>query len=212
MSRISIRMLINQHVLMFFEKKPQHPGQIGSIDPHTDVKAVLEGNNYNHLTVILKILKTKMIQHLDAYQNAKFLCDQYYLCSPDATFECINKVDKNDKNIELVYVPSHLYHIAFELYKNAMRAIIECHGEAAKTYPNIQTLIVKGKEDLSIRITDFGGGIPHAKLPQVFKYMYSTAQSPAISADVYDTTSTQAPLVNISFIKHLNYSILINII
>ncbi len=43
MSRISIRMLINQHVLMFFEKKPQHPGQIGSIDPHTDVKAVLEG-------------------------------------------------------------------------------------------------------------------------------------------------------------------------
>jgi pyruvate dehydrogenase kinase 2/3/4 len=44
MSRISIRMLINQHVLMFFEKKPQHPGQIGSIDPHTDVKAVLEGN------------------------------------------------------------------------------------------------------------------------------------------------------------------------
>jgi len=177
MSRISIRMLINQHVLMFFEKKPQHPGQIGSIDPHTDVKAVLE----------------------DAYQNAKFLCDQYYLCSPDATFECINKVDKNDKNIELVYVPSHLYHIAFELYKNAMRAIIECHGEAAKTYPNIQTLIVKGKEDLSIRITDFGGGIPHAKLPQVFKYMYSTAPRPAISADVYDTTSTQAPLAGYGY-------------
>jgi pyruvate dehydrogenase kinase 2/3/4 len=84
-----------------------------------------------------------------------------------------------------------------------MRAIIEFHGEASKTYPNVQTLIVKGKEDLSIRITDFGGGIPHAKLPQVFKYMYSTAPRPAISSDVYDTTSTQAPLVNIFFSNYV---------
>ncbi len=39
-----------------------------------------------------------------------------------------------------------------------MRAVIECHGEAAKSYPPVQTLIVKGQEDISIRITDFGGG------------------------------------------------------
>ena len=86
------------------------------------------------------------------------MCDQYYLCSPDLRIETINVVDKNDK-IELVYVPSHLYHIAFELYKNAMRAVIEYQGEGAKSYPNIETLIVKGKEDISIRITDRGGGI-----------------------------------------------------
>jgi hypothetical protein len=34
-----------------------------------------------------------------------------------------------------------------------MRAIIEFHGSAAKTYPKIQTLIVKGHDDLTIRIT-----------------------------------------------------------
>jgi pyruvate dehydrogenase kinase 2/3/4 len=75
-----------------------------------------------------------------------------------------------------------------------MRAVIEHHGEAAKTYPKIQTLIVKGKEDLSIRITDYGGGIPHSKLSQVFKYMYSTAPRPSITSDVY-TASENAPLV-----------------
>lgn len=158
---------------MFSEKKPQTPFQIGAIDPQCDVLAVLE----------------------DAYNNAKFLCDQYYLCSPDIDFTWHNTVEK-DKPIELVYVPSHLYHIAFELYKNAMRAIIEHHGEAAKSYPKIQTLVVKGEENLSIRITDFGGGIPFGKIPLVFRYMYSTAPRPAISSDVYSTTSN-APLVNV---------------
>ena len=105
----------------------------------------------------------------------------------------------SDNKINLVYVPSHLYHIAFELYKNAMRAVIEYHGEAAKTYPKIQTLIVKGKEDLSIRITDYGGGIPHSKLSHVFKYMYSTAPRPSIASDVY-TASQNAPLVLFNFL------------
>ena len=85
--------------------------------------------------------------------------------------------------------------MAFELYKNAMRAVIEHHGEAAKDYPSIKTVVVKGKEDLSIRITDFGGGIPQSKLPQVFKYMYSSAPRPAIDSDVYSTQTT-APLVS----------------
>jgi len=177
MSRISIRMLINQHVMQFFNKKPDHPFAIGSIDPNCDVIAVIE----------------------DAFNNAKFLCDQYYLCSPDLELETKNVFEKDsDNKINLVYVPSHLYHIAFELYKNAMRAIIEYHGEAAKSYPKIQTLIVKGKEDLSIRITDYGGGIPRSKLPQVFKYMYSTAPRPSINSDVYSPTDN-APLAGYGY-------------
>lgn len=47
--------------------------------------------------------------------------------------------------------------MAFELFKNAMRAIIEYHGNDKKKYPEIKALIVKGKEDLTIRISDFGG-------------------------------------------------------
>jgi len=58
--------------MMFFENKSLNANQkiiansfdqkqIGSIDPNCDVIAVVE----------------------DAFNNAKFLCDQYYLCSPD---------------------------------------------------------------------------------------------------------------------------------
>jgi pyruvate dehydrogenase kinase 2/3/4 len=175
MSRISIRMLINQHILMFRNEKPEHPGQIGSIDPNCDVLAVLE----------------------DAYDNAKFLCDQYYLSSPKAEYETKNTVE-DGKKIEVVYVPSHLYHIAFELYKNAMRAVIEHHGQDAKSYPPIKTLLVKGKEDISIRISDNGGGIAFAKLPMLFKYMYSTAPRPAITSDIYSTATT-APLAGYGY-------------
>jgi hypothetical protein len=95
-------------------------------------------------------------------------------------------------------VPSHLYHIAFEIFKNAMRAVIEYHGQTVKSYPKINTLIVKGKEDVTIRVTDHGGGIPQSKLPLVFKYMYSTAPRPSIVANVYTLSST-APLVSLNF-------------
>ncbi len=96
MSRISIRMLINQHLLMFDDKNKldEKSTQIGSIDPNCEVVSVLQ----------------------DAYDNAKFLCDQYYLASPDNDLIAKN-ITQPDQDIKLVYVPGHLYHIAFELYK-----------------------------------------------------------------------------------------------
>lgn len=68
MCRISIRMLINQHATLFGADKPSHPRHIGCVDPNCDVHAVV----------------------LDAYENAKFLCDQYYLTSPGLVVEQVN--------------------------------------------------------------------------------------------------------------------------
>jgi len=79
----------------------------------------------------------------------------------------------------------------------------EYHGIGAKTYPKIKTLVVKGKEDLSIRITDFGGGMSYRQVSQVWKYMYSTAPRPSISSDVYSTQSS-APLVLLNLLLLLN--------
>lgn len=56
--------------------------------------------------------------------------------------------------ISLVYVPSHLYHILFELFKNAMRAVVE-HHENSHKLPPIHVLLVKGKEDLTIKVFNF---------------------------------------------------------
>ncbi|PIK49996.1 putative pyruvate dehydrogenase (acetyl-transferring) kinase isozyme 2, mitochondrial [Apostichopus japonicus] len=151
-SRISIRMLINQHTLLFGSAPKTHPRHIGSIDPNTDVVSVVA----------------------DAYDSAKFLCDQYYLASPDVEIKTINSKDDSN-NIHIVYVPSHLYHILFELFKNSMRAVMEHKGPSATDFPKIKVLITKGQQDLTIRMSDEGGGIPRTQIDQLFNYMYTTA-------------------------------------
>ncbi|XP_051520307.1 pyruvate dehydrogenase (acetyl-transferring) kinase isozyme 2, mitochondrial-like [Myxocyprinus asiaticus] len=155
MSRISTRMLMNQHTLIFDgSTNPAHPKHIGSIDPHCDVVEVVK----------------------DAYESAKMLCDQYYLTSPEVEIKQVNFKGPSEP-INIVYVPSHLYHMLFELFKNAMRATVETH-ETSLRLPPIKVRVSLGSEDLTIKMSDRGGGVPLRKIERLFSYMYSTAPSP----------------------------------
>ncbi|XP_074080350.1 pyruvate dehydrogenase kinase, isozyme 2 isoform X2 [Macrotis lagotis] len=155
LSRISIRMLINQHTLIFDgSTNPAHPKHIGSIDPNCDVSEVVK----------------------DAYDMAKLLCDKYYMASPSLEIQEIN-ASSSKQPIHMVYVPSHLYHMLFELFKNAMRATVESH-ESSLTLPPIKVMVALGEEDLSIKMSDRGGGVPLRKIERLFSYMYSTAPTP----------------------------------
>ncbi|KAF7239779.1 [Pyruvate dehydrogenase (acetyl-transferring)] kinase isozyme 2, mitochondrial [Varanus komodoensis] len=157
LSRISIRMLINQHTLIFNgSTNPAHPKHIGSIDPHCNVSDVVR----------------------DAYDMAKLLCDKYYLASPDLEIQEVN-ANHDDQSIHMVYVPSHLYHMLFELFKNAMRATVESH-ESSPRLPPIKVMVALGQEDLSIRMSDRGGGVPLRKIERLFSYLYSTAPKPEL--------------------------------
>uniref|UniRef100_A0A8C9XXT4 Protein-serine/threonine kinase n=1 Tax=Sander lucioperca TaxID=283035 RepID=A0A8C9XXT4_SANLU len=157
MSRISIRMLINQHTLIFDGTlNPVHPNTIGSIDPHCQVGDVVQ----------------------DAFNSAKMLCEQYYLRSPDLILQEIFKEKKNYP-ISIEYVPSHLYHMLFELFKNAMRATIETHDDS-NNLPPIKVMVSLGDEDMSIKVSDKGGGVPFRRIENLFSYMYSTAPAPHI--------------------------------
>uniref|UniRef100_A0A8V1A268 Protein-serine/threonine kinase n=1 Tax=Gallus gallus TaxID=9031 RepID=A0A8V1A268_CHICK len=133
LSRISIRMLINQHTLLFDgSTNPAHPKHIGSIDPHCSVANVVRASNAQ-------------------------------------------------QPISIVYVPSHLYHMLFELFKNAMRATVESH-ENSPQLPTIRVLVALGQEDLSIKMSDRGMGVPLRKIERLFSYMYSTAPTPQLGA------------------------------
>ncbi|KAF6772154.1 hypothetical protein AHF37_08448 [Paragonimus kellicotti] len=110
MMRISLRMLINQHPgsifvihsmfcnhsfissLMFGSELNKHRRFVGSVDPDCNVLEILE----------------------DAYEDAKYLCEHYYSTAPEMAVETCGA---SDGKIEFVYVPSHLYHILFELLK-----------------------------------------------------------------------------------------------
>ncbi|XP_078714405.1 pyruvate dehydrogenase (acetyl-transferring) kinase isozyme 2, mitochondrial-like isoform X2 [Lampetra fluviatilis] len=70
MSRISIRMIINQHTLLFNGGlNPAHPKHIGSIDPNCNAVEVVK----------------------DAFENAKMLCYQYYLGCPELEVSQFNR-------------------------------------------------------------------------------------------------------------------------
>lgn len=60
-------------------------------------------------------------------------------------------IDSKGESIKIVYVPSHLYHILFELFKNSMRSMVEVHH--TDTLPPLLVTIVKGKEDVCIKVS-----------------------------------------------------------
>lgn len=58
---------------------------------------------------------------------------------------------ENTEFITIVYVPSHLYHMLFELFKNSMRAVMEYHGSVDQ-YPPITVTVSRGKEDICLKV------------------------------------------------------------
>ncbi|XP_034616379.1 pyruvate dehydrogenase kinase, isozyme 4 isoform X2 [Trachemys scripta elegans] len=140
MNRISIRMLINQHTLLFDDSTNSgHQQHIGSIDPCCDVVGVVN----------------------DAFESSRRLCDQYYLASPELSLLQLNGRAPGQP-IHIVYVPSHLFHILFELFKNAMRATVE-HQENNSSLSPVKVTVVLGNEDLTIK-AGFGYGLPISRL------------------------------------------------
>lgn len=74
-----------------------------------------------------------------------------------------------------------------------MRAVVEtCQANDIidDHFPPIKVLICKGQEDVLIRISDRGGGIPRSQTNMLFNYMFSTAPRPNMQSG-----STSAPLV-----------------
>jgi len=88
-----------------------------------------------------------------------------------------NRQGKNNKN-NFTYVPHHLHYMVGELLKNSCRATVKRHIESGATdekIPPIKIVIVKGAEDVTIKIADRGGGIPRSQMVEIFQFAHSTA-------------------------------------
>src|SRR5690606_31344828 len=86
-------------------------------------------------------------------------------------------------NLRFKYIPSHLHHMLFELFKNSFRASIENHRTSGKL-PAVHVVIAGGMEDVSIKISDAGGGIPRSGIDRIWSYMYTTADTSALNRGV----------------------------
>lgn len=104
---------------------------------------------------------------LEAAADAAQLCRQTFGDPPDVRFH-------GKLNLRFKYIPSHLKHIFFELFKNSFRATIEHNRDREGPLPVVHVIIAGGLEDVSIKITDRGGGIPRSVIDRVWLYAYTT--------------------------------------
>ena len=148
-------MLMHQHTTLFEANADLDTDRVGMIDPQCRVASVVK----------------------NSFDQASFLCEEYYSCAPDLDLTVHNYTEPG-KPLDIVYPPSHLQHIFFEIFKNSMRAVVE--SKRANNLPDIEVLIAKGPNDLTIKVSDQGGGIPRHVTDRLFKYLYSTAPRPSM--------------------------------
>ncbi|MBI5155503.1 pyruvate dehydrogenase kinase [Candidatus Poribacteria bacterium] len=102
------------------------------------------------------------------------LCKMTYGCAPK--IEIVGKTD-----LTFTYIPSHLHHMIIELLKNSLRAVVEFHGTEA-ALPAIKIVLADGREDVAIKVSDEGGGIPRSGMDKIWTYLYTTAKPPTQAA------------------------------
>jgi len=172
MSRIGIRMLIGQHIALTDQRTHTDPNYVGIICTNTNVRDLAQ----------------------EAIENARFVCEDHYglfdapkvrlVCPPDLNF---------------MYVPGHLSHMLFETLKNSLRAVVETHGADKEEFPVTQVIVSEGREDITIKVSDEGGGIPRSSIPLVWTYMYTTVdQTPNLDPD-FNKSDFKAPMAGFGY-------------
>jgi len=160
-NRISIHMLVSHYNALLGEGKTL-TGMVGTIDQRCNILEVCQ----------------------NAFDAAAIMCDQEYFDHPKLKASAMDTSDENEEtqeNVTATYVPSHLHHIFFEIFKNSMRATCEfSEARGIDELPHIRVRIFKTKNDITIKISDLGGGINRAASGKIFNYMYSTAPNVAI--------------------------------
>ncbi|KAL3812213.1 hypothetical protein ACJIZ3_013481 [Penstemon smallii] len=107
----------------------------------------------------------------NASEDARYICLKEYGYAPDVNIY-------GDPNFTFPYVPTHLHLMVFELVKNSLRAVQERFMDSDKVAPPVRIIVADGVEDVTIKVSDEGGGIPRSGLPRLFTYLYSTAKNP----------------------------------
>ncbi|GAV65594.1 HATPase_c domain-containing protein/BCDHK_Adom3 domain-containing protein [Cephalotus follicularis] len=107
----------------------------------------------------------------NASEDARAMCLREYGSSPDVNIY-------GDPTFMFPYVLAHLQLMVFERVKNSLRAVQEHYMDSDKVAPPVRIIVPDGIKDVTIKVSDEGGGIPRSGLPKIFTYLYSNAQNP----------------------------------
>lgn len=174
-------MLIGQHVALHsasVNPNTSKPDYVGIICTRTSLKRVCS----------------------EAIADARFICRDYFGLYEGPEVDLIFPAGKDDS--EFMYVPSHLHHMLFELLKNSLRAVVERYGvepdDGEGDWPHVKVIVAEGEQDITIKISDEGGGIPRSGMPMVWTYMYTTASTPMLE-DNYNKNDFKAPMAGFGY-------------
>jgi len=105
------------------------------------------------------------------------------------------------------YIPTHLHYILLELIKNSMRATMEYHKDS-KDKPPIRVAIADGREneDVIVKVSDEGGGIPRSEMDKIWSYLFTTA-SPQVQQDFFNATKQLGATENGAVLAGLGYGL-----
>lgn len=76
---------------------------------------------------------------------------------------------------ELSFIYDHLSFMLQEILKNAIRATIESHQHSGGDLPPVTVEIMKGSFDVTMKVSDIGGGMRPQHLKDVWRYGCTTA-------------------------------------
>lgn len=212
MSRIGIRMLIGQHIALNMAQNSPTKQRLSSLINGSQGTTKKPRSNY--VGVICTDCNVGEIAE-DAIETAKYICEEYYGLFEAPEIQLIAP----QQDINFMYVPGHLIHMLFETLKNSLRATIEFHTPKLKQkmidedpnlkfdeidindlkFPPIKVIILEGTEDIAIKISDEGGGIPRSSLPLIWTYLYTTVNETPKLEPEYDQTSFKAPMAGFGY-------------
>jgi pyruvate dehydrogenase kinase 2/3/4 len=130
----------------------------------------------------------------EAIENARFVCEEHYALFKGPPVQLICPPD-----LHFPYVPGHLSHILFELLKNSLRAVVERYGpESEGSLPPIKVIVIEGHEDITIKISDEGGGIPRSNVPLAWGYLFTTMEGQNLDQD-FHASDFKAPMAGFGY-------------
>ncbi|CAI5756189.1 unnamed protein product [Candida verbasci] len=212
MSRIGIRMLIGQHIALNMAQNSPTKQRLSTLINGSQGTTKKPRSNY--VGVICTDCNVGEIAE-DAIETAKYICEEYYGLFEAPKIQLIAP----HQDINFMYVPGHLIHMLFETLKNSLRATIEFHTSKLKQklidenpnlkweeidlndleFPPIKVIISEGSEDIAIKISDEGGGIPRSSLPLIWTYLYTTVDETPKLEPEYNQTSFKAPMAGFGY-------------
>lgn len=153
-------------------------------------------NKVDYIGVINK--KTNVYNVVNnAKLDALYLSERHYGDVPNIKIKSLH-------NSELCYIPSHLYFAIFEILKNSIRSVIESKKD------NDITVIISGEDNIIIKITDLGTGIPFLDLEKIWYYSYTTLENNFYNNDDFNLNgknNTLSPLAGFGIGLPLSRSI-----